>query len=203
MNNTSKPLMLFDIDLTLYDSLHFRALYPPLMANALNISLQELTRTQNIYLNTLEKSTDFLPQMYLRHIADHYKFPYRQLQAIYYDPGLFRASLYPDTIPALQKLHPLYILGIFTEGNTDFQINKLKYSGIWDYFNQKYIYIHRRKLDPEIIVRMPPNATVVDDRLEVVEKLQPFPRIQPVWLNRKNQITHLSVPTIHKLTDLT
>jgi hypothetical protein len=203
MNNTNKPLLLFDIDLTLYDSLHFRKIYPPLMVNALGITSEEYRETQKGYLNTLEKSTDFLPVKYLRHIAHTYSYPFQKLHDIYYNPELFRTSLYPDTIPALDKLKLNNTLGIYSEGNHDFQITKLKLSGIINYFDPNFIFIHRRKVDLEIINTLPANSTIVDDKLEVIKLLSLYPDIHPVWVNRTSTVSEVKFKTISSLLDLT
>jgi len=197
-----KPIILFDIDLTLYDSLHFRQLYPPLMAQALGISLDELRETQTGYLNTLEKSTDFLPEEYLQHIAETHSFPYQKLHDIYYDPGLFKASLYPDTVPALTRLKPDFNLGIFSEGYRNFQITKLKYSGIYDFFDPEYIFIHRRKTDPETLSSLPDNSLIIDDNPVIISLLLINLPIKPIWINRKNNLKNPDIITISSLNDI-
>jgi phosphoglycolate phosphatase-like HAD superfamily hydrolase len=173
------------------------------MVNALGITLEEYRDTQNGYLNTLEKSTDFLPVKYLRHIAHTYSYPFQKLHDIYYNPELFRASLYPDTIPALDKLKHKNTLGIYSEGNHDFQITKLKLSGIFDYFDPNFIFIHRRKIDPVIISSLPENTTIVDDRTDVIDSLSQYANLSLVWLNRKDNSQHPFIQTVNILTSLT
>jgi len=173
------------------------------MVNALGITLEEYRDTQNGYLNTLEKSTDFLPVKYLRHIAHTYSYPFQKLHDIYYNPELFRASLYPDTIPALDKLKLKNTLGIYSEGNHDFQITKLKLSGIFDYFDPNFIFIHRRKIDPVIISSLPENTTIVDDRTDVIDSLSQYANLSLVWLNRKDNSQHPFIQTVNILTSLT
>ena len=202
MTSTNKPLLLFDIDLTLYDSLHFRKMYPSLMAGAMNISLETLIQTQKSYTGKLERSTDFHPEDYLHHIADTHHFSYQKLHDIYYNPELFGASLYPDTIPALEKLQTGYTLGIYSEGNHDFQITKLKLSGIYQYFDPKFIYIHPRKLNPEIVRSLPEKTTIIDDRLEIISVIHNYRHLIPIWLNRHGSKIYFHTKSISDLKQL-
>lgn len=203
MNNTNKPLLLFDIDLTLYDTNLFRQLYPPVMAKAMNISIQTLNKTQKSYTDRLAKSTDFLPEDFLHHIADVHNRSYEKLHDIYYNPENFHESLYPDVFPSLQRLKGHHTLGIFSEGFISFQTTKLKLSGIYNFFDPNFIFITRRKNESDIISQLPVNTTIIDDRIEVLESLSQFPNLTLVWLNRKDHSSSPTTKTIHSLTQLT
>ena len=202
MTNTNKPLILFDIDLTLIDSIRLRHTYNSQLSYELKISIKEFNDTKDKYLNRLEKSTDFLPEDFLKHIADTHNHSYQTLQNIYYNPENFQDALYPDTIPALQKLKKEYIFGIYSEGFFSFQITKLKYSGIYNYFDPDFIYIHRRKAISDIPKTLPGGTIIVDDRIEALESLSQFPNLSLVWLNRKDNSIHPSIPTIQSLNEL-
>ncbi|MEK7611402.1 MAG: hypothetical protein AAB486_03480 [Patescibacteria group bacterium] len=117
-------------------------------------------------------------------------------------PDLYRRSLYPDTLPSLAKLQASHRLGIFTEGFRKFQLTKLKLSGLLPLFNRDLTFIHRRKLTPTAIKRLPKGAIIVDDNLEVVETLLKFPYVTPVWLNRKDKKKHPQIRAIRSLTEL-
>jgi hypothetical protein len=132
MNNTNKPSILFDIDLTLFDANLFRLNVYPILAGAIKISLPEFNETLASYTNALEKSSDFLPNRFLRHIAKAHSFPFKELFNTYFHPRHFTDALYPDTVPALQKLFPGRNLGIYSEGYLEFQTTKLRLSGILD-----------------------------------------------------------------------
>ena len=202
MNNTNKPSILFDIDLTLFDADLFRLNVYPRLAEAIKISLPEFNETLASYTNALEKSSDFLPNRFLRHIAKAHSFPFQQLYDTYFHPRNFKDALYPDTLPALQQLCSPYNLGIYSEGYEDFQTTKLRLSGILDYFDPDLIYIHRRKIDPSFLNSLPNQTLIVDDRLKVIDNLNPHSNTTPVWLNRKDNTTHPTAKTIHSLTEL-
>ena len=202
MNNTNKPSILFDIDLTLFDANLFRLNVYPKLAEAIKISLPEFNQTLASYTNALEKSSDFLPNRFLRHIAKAHSFPFQQLYDTYFHPRNFINALYPDTVPAIQKLFPANSLGIYSEGYRDFQVTKLKLSGILDYFDPDFLYIHRRKIDPTVLNSLPNDSVIIDDRLEVINGMAPYPNITPVWLNRNDYTTHPLVKTIRSLTEL-
>jgi FMN phosphatase YigB (HAD superfamily) len=202
MNNTNKPSILFDIDLTLFDADLFRLNVYPRLAEEVNISLPEFNETLASYTNALEKSSDFLPNRFLRHIAKAHSFPFQQLYDTYFHPQNFKEALYPDTMPALQELFPGRSLGIYSEGYRDFQTTKLRFSGILDYFDPDLIYIHRRKIDPDFLRTLPEKTTIIDDRIKVLESLSQISNLSLVWLNRKDTATHPSIRTILLLTDL-
>ncbi len=202
MNNTNKPSILFDIDLTLFDADLFRLNVYPRLAETIKISLPEFNGTLAAYTNALEKSSDFLPNRFLRHIAKDHSFPFQQLYNTFFNPQNFINALYPDTVPGLQKLFPGRSLGIYSEGYREFQTTKLRLSGILDYFNPDLMHIHRRKIDPAVLNCLPNDSVIVDDRPEMISGLIPYPNITPVWLNRKDDATHPTVKTIHSLTEL-
>jgi FMN phosphatase YigB (HAD superfamily) len=197
-----KPLILFDIDYTLYNTGHFIGLVNPLITSALNITPEILSQTLKDYLNTLTKSTDFLPADFLRILANNYSFSYQKLHDIYFKPELYKSSLFPDTIPALQKLSPDFTLGIYSEGFQDFQTAKLKNCEILDFFNPDYIFIHARKAEPEILKSLPENSVIVDDKPEIINEVKVDGRLTPVWLNRTDSSLFPGIRTLHSLTDL-
>ena len=196
------PLILFDIDYTLYNTRHFIELVNPLIMSALNITPEELSQTLKDYLNTLAKSTDFLPEDFLRILANNYSYSYQKLHDIYFSPELYKSSLFPDTVPALQKLYPDFNLGIFSEGFPDFQTLKLKNSGILGYFDTKYIFIYNRKTDLKILRSLPADTTILDDKSDVIQTIKQFPHLKPVWINRGLVRPDTSFATIKTLLEI-
>lgn len=202
-NETMKPLLLFDIDSTLLNTNQLREFFDKSFADSLTVELSRVTTAKDSYLAALEKSTDFNPDDYIRSFCKDFKVDKKALTRIYFEVlDLYRQSLYPETMTTLRKLQTVYRLGIFTEGFRKFQLTKLKNSGIFDLFDRKLIFIHRRKLTANIINYLPYRAFIVDDNPEVIEVLKKYPHVTPVWLNRKDQSKDPTAVTIHNLKEI-
>jgi phosphoglycolate phosphatase-like HAD superfamily hydrolase len=197
-----KPIILFDIDRTIFNTDQFRYNYMHKFLSLMHVPAEKFEEGRTSYHNTLEKHTDFLPEDYLKHLSAFFNFPLEKLRHAYYTPDNFTQALFPDTLPALTSLSRSNTLGIFSEGYSSFQITKLKLSGIYDYFVPRYTHIHRRKLDLQIIKSLPHNCTVVDDNPEVISILTGHFGIDPVLLNRNASSSIPGSKTIHSLLDL-
>ena len=157
-----------------------------------------------LYAKSLAKSTDYNPDGYIRHLKKIFSLKSsKALKRIYFKtPSLYRLALYPETRAALTILKTAYRLGIYTEGFRKFQKAKLKLSGLLPFFEPDLTFIHRRKLTPWAVKQLPGGAAIVDDNLEVINALSKFPRVTPVWLNRKDKKKPLLIRTIHSLKEL-
>jgi len=193
-------IIVFDIDRTLYNTDKFHDIYTEKFTKDLDISPEKLSDSVSAYKRSLKKSTDFLPKHFLRFLSRSLNISLNQLEKYYLSPDNFTHSIYPDVIPALKKLSKHCSLGVFSEGYISFQ--KLKISSIRNYFNPGLIFILRRKTFPVNIRKIPSGSTVVDDNPEIINQLTKYPNLHPVWLNRKDDSSHPSAPTIHSLIDL-
>ena len=82
-----------------------------------------------------------------------------------------------------------------------YQINKLKLSGIYKFFDEDKIIISRNKSTFKLVEKMG-TATVVDDWPEVIDYLSQYPQITPIWLNLLDNKKHKTAKTIHSLGEL-
>ena len=202
-----KPVLLFDVDLTLFNTEKFKAAYPKSIASHFKISHDQFLIIGNEYRASLKKHTDYNISDYLKSISKRFNLPLYELKQICFSPENF-ACLYPDTLPTLSILSSKYRLGIFSEGFKIFQTTKLKLSGIYHLFNPELIYIFRRKTTSASLAKLPRNSTIIDDNLKVIEsllasKLTSSRNLKPIWLNRKNHPVHPGVHTINSLASLT
>lgn len=118
-----------------------------------------------------------------------------------FDTGLFKESkflthkIYKEVIGVLDNLSKIAILGIFSEGNIDFQKRKLKETSIERYFTKDNTHIVLNKLDElkETLEKYRNRKTFfVDDKLTILfDAKKLFPDIFTIWVKKgfyaKNQ----------------
>lgn len=119
------------------------------------------------------------------------------------DSELTHYVLYKEVPDALEKLAEHAILGILSQGETDFQLKKLHNTDIFDYFAPENIHIFTQKhlsygLVLPLYVEMEA-VFFVDDRLEqLAEAKKKTASITTVWMKRgryvKKQMEEKFVP---------
>lgn len=96
--------------------------------------------------------------------------------------------LYPDVENVLLKLHSKIQLGILSQGEHDFQIAKLKNTGIFNFFKSEYIFIVEDKHgELQHIMKFLKDFDVifVEDKKEMLERAKEFdPEIKTVWVQK-------------------
>ncbi len=194
-------IILLDIDGTLFDAERFGREIRAEFIKVLKIDEGELMRAIADYYAALEASTDFSPRDITLHIGQRYNINPIVLDQVFWENDkIYKSSLYPEVANVLKKLSETHILGIFSQGNEEFQARKLKAAGITDYFSKDYTFIHARKLLDETIARLPAGATVIDNKHDVAVKLSPF--VDSIWLNRRTKDSDSEVRTIHSLEEV-
>lgn len=112
------------------------------------------------------------------------------------ESNLSKPKIYKEVIRALEDLKKIAVLGIFSEGDLDFQKTKLKEDGIDKYFGKENVHIVSNKLDAlKNVLRKYNKETktfFVDDKLTILFAAKKmFPKIFAVWVRRgfyaKNQ----------------
>lgn len=180
-----KGIILFDIDNTLIDTKKLSILAYTDIARQTGKSFEEISELKDKYKDSLEVNTDFYPNRLMDFLIKKIGQP---IDNPFDKKEIYVESLFGETIEILTKLKQSKRLGIYSEGFTDYQTQKLEFSGIIDFFDKDLIFIERRKLDDDSLKKLrkiPDRVTVVDDNSKVVEKLGQTERFQTVWLNLK------------------
>jgi FMN phosphatase YigB (HAD superfamily) len=118
-----------------------------------------------------------------------------------FDTGLFKEtnlekfSLYPEVVDVLSELSKEAILGIFSEGEEEFQKTKLKTTKIDHFFHKDHMYIEKEK--EKIIEKIKTkykdaSIIIVDDKLPMLSLTKKQnPHAFTIWIKRgeyaKNQ----------------
>lgn len=194
-------LILFDIDGVLFDSEKFGKLIRAEFVKILNISEEELIRANADYYAKLETTTDFNPREITSYLAEHFDADQKALDQVFWENDeIYKGAIYQDVSEALKKLSGKYTLGIFSQGNEELQRKKLDASGIKKYFKDEHIMISVRKLSDDAIELLPRDATLIDNKHDVVIALKKFTNV--IWLNRKTEDSDPDIRTIHTLSEL-
>lgn len=108
--------------------------------------------------------------------------------AFFKESGLSEHKIYEEVISVLENLNKVALLGIFSEGNIDFQIRKLKETNIEKYFAQDNTHIVLNKLDElkGIFQRYKNrNFFFVDDKFTILfDAKKAFPDVFTIWVKR-------------------
>lgn len=101
---------------------------------------------------------------------------------------LLEHKIYEEVIDVLDNLSKIAILGIFSEGDIDFQRTKIKETKIEKYFEQENIHIVLNKLDKlrGILNKYKNRKTFfVDDKLSILFAAKNmYPEVFVVWVKR-------------------
>ena len=197
-----KETILFDIDYTLLNATVSKQNYREKISKLVGVSVDDYMVVEKDYMNRESGFTDFHPDDYIKHMCRNYNVDEVCVREVFFDDQNFVEALYPDVIPALEKLSESYGLGIFSEGFEDFQMTKLHKSGLSHFFKKDLTFIFRRKLMEGALNMLPENCFIVEDNPSVIDALVEFGRVQPVWLNRKSEEKHREIPTIGNLENL-
>lgn len=108
--------------------------------------------------------------------------------ATFKESNLTNYSLYVEIAPLLKDLSKTAMLGIFSQGEVDFQKKKLKETGIDKHFIDEYINIVESKIDTiETVIDKYKNYEIflIDDRIDNLEMAKRHnPNIKTVWVKR-------------------
>lgn len=102
--------------------------------------------------------------------------------------GLTEFRLYDEVIPVLETLSQRYDLGIFSEGEKEFQMAKLLKTMIDKHFKAEHKHIVVKKVDffdsifPAYSHK---KVSLVDDKLSILKEVSDkYPSIQTIWIKR-------------------
>lgn len=198
-----KSPVLFDIDNTLIDTVRVKFLTIRNLASALNTSQNLLNKVVQKYTNSLKSSSDFDPSDYLKVISNHFGKDSDELNKVFYNRATYSLSLFSEVREVLIKLGVKNKLGVFSEGFSDFQTQKLLLTDIYKYFDKDIIFIFRRKMTQEALDKLPVNSVIIEDNRANAETLQSKGLFKVFWLNRKDDSVSPKAETIFDLEDLT
>lgn len=188
----SRSIILFDIDNTLLDTKQFASRAFEMVRILYELPQEKFDADKQAYYSSLELSTDFTPETFVDFLAETNRGeasladPKKMVEAVsyFYEDEALQQAVFDDVIPNLQRLRNGYTLGIFSQGDKKYQLKKIENTGLIRFFEQKYIFIEKRKTTPEIVSLLPNPIVVVDDRREVLEQVANIEGLSAVHLVR-------------------
>ncbi len=194
--------ILFDIDRTLFDTDQFVKNTQTSAAKHLNVDLETLQKAKQEYTKTLTYDALFQPIDYTNHLGRTFGVdPEPLLSDFLHTQEHYRSAVFSESHEVLRALKQEKTLGVFSEGNLDFQRKKLEHTRLLSHFDPHHIYISERKLDPRVLDTIPKDAVIIDDKPIIIEALHQMGR-SAIWMNRKSKKKHPKVPTIFHLSEL-
>lgn len=198
-----KKIILFDWDDTLFSKTEYKRNLRSNLARMCGVSKEEIFDFEEKYFKNLGKSGDFQIDNFVKNFGQKFGKKIEKGDFGSDKLGIYSKALFPEAISVLNDLKNDFILGIYSQGFVNLQMLKIKSSGIGNFFDEKFIYINRDKLNANFLAKLPDGAIIVDDKREVVQKLEALNRFKVVWVNRKNDNGVVEgVTTVRSLSEL-
>lgn len=145
-------IILFDIDRTLVDTDKFKKkAHRTILPSLLGISPEDLQVLHDSYLGSIEASIYFSPRKFTSFLQDELNFGEEirkeVLDTWVSSKNIWRSCVYPEVSEALESLKVEHFLGIFSEGNFEYQNAKLSCAGLLHYFEPRLIFIFPDKIE--------------------------------------------------------
>lgn len=197
-----RDAILFDFDRTLFDTSLFGREISEKIEKLLNIPPGLFNNIKKQYQSKLLNPTDFDPDDFLLLLSKESSVSLQDLKKTFFkDSQCYKSAVYSEVIDVLKKLRKQSELGIYSEGVIDWQMLKLRNSGLIKFFDPKLIFIFRRKTLPEALAKLPKDCVIVEDNLQVIDELSQN-KFNSIWINRKDASLTENVRTIHTLDEL-
>jgi FMN phosphatase YigB (HAD superfamily) len=102
--------------------------------------------------------------------------------------GLTQHKNYDEVESILKLVSEEALLGVFSEGDREFQLEKLKKTQIYKYFSPEYIFIVESKVDElKTLLEIKNKSRIffVDDRLSILSDIKKIlPEALVIWVKR-------------------
>jgi len=199
----TRKTILFDIDKTLLNTEVLVETINKRLANILNTEENNIKHMHHKYRRSLGSNIEYDPKDFVKFIIDSTSNgSQKKLINIYYGKdNIYEKCLFKEVDAVLKQLKKNHTLGVFSEGIAKFQNHKFKSLGIERFLEKDRVFITSKKTTDSYLKRIPKDAIIVDDKLEIVELLDKK-GFKVIWINRKSKDRHPKIPTIHNLKDL-
>ncbi|MBI2033127.1 MAG: hypothetical protein HYT10_01535 [Candidatus Levybacteria bacterium] len=186
-----QPLILIDIDNTLFDSGTFRQkLFTHLSKRIQKFGVKITPEIcQEIYNSHIQKYGLFVPDEFINALLENKGKKEGVLEIIegaLFDTKFMKSHFYQETFQVLEKLSAIGTLGIFSQGNTKFQNAKIK--SIKHFFHKEHIHIveNKKNIFEKIISKYDAEKVyLIDDFLSILFSVKKrFPNVTVIWMKR-------------------
>lgn len=197
----TNKVILFDIDYTLFDTTKFKKLVAEEIASVIQFPGKNFYELLEEVYYKARFDNHFEPSLFSASLQEKVKKAVydERMQSIWFDQKLMKKALYPEVQHVLQQLQTLQIpCGIFSTGNTEFQLAKI--SSLDDTLQKSHIHIfsNKEKNIAELLQEYHNYSVfLIDDYLSILEKTKKsHPNITTVWMKRGKFAENVSFPTV-------
>ncbi|HSX09795.1 MAG TPA: hypothetical protein VLF93_06595 [Candidatus Saccharimonadales bacterium] len=190
-----KPIVIFDIDFTIFDTAQLRHNRYKIFSKRLGYDdfNEFLTIARETEEETKEKEKHFVPRVFLSLLKKKAKsdISLEEMESIFFDEEFYEKSLYSDVLDVFDELITKRHVGValLSTGEKEFQYYKIR--ALQKYLNNEHIHIFRDKV-PElkkILSKYKDNTVfLVDDMLHVLKEAKKVdPNVMTIWIKRKRE----------------
>src|SRR3989344_2164631 len=138
-----KKIIFFDIDGTLFDVSLFINLLHQKLIDRFGLTSQDISKLKILYDEVKKENGYFLPSSFFSKITNHFpSVDEKGIEEIFQSIDLFEKSVYKDT-SVVKNLADLAIIGIFSQGEENFQKSKIAFLNAL--LNRDNVYIFPNK----------------------------------------------------------
>lgn len=187
-----KPIVLFDIDNTLFDAEKFRRkIFQETIKATEHKSPYGLEKKiQDVYVASRRATGFFNPKLFIKDLIKELKIKTGSsvLEKLIFKEDIFLGNLYKETKQVLDLLskNRLLTIGVFSTGHDSFQRKKIK--EIQDLFHKEHIhiFIFKEKELQNIIKRYKEyRLYLIDDFLEILHRAKKLNKnVFTIWMKR-------------------
>ena len=199
----NKKIILFDWDDTLFSKTEYKKNLRNNLARICETTEEKIFEFEEKYFDSLSRSDNFEINDFVNNFAQKFNKKIELNDFSTDNLKIYSKALFPETIEVLNKIKEKYILGIYSQGFVNLQKLKIKNSGVENYFDENLFFIDRNKTQIDFIKKLPIEATIIDDKKEIIEALKNNrPDIKLIWINRIDEEKMENIKTIKNLKEL-
>lgn len=212
--SNKKPIVLFDIDYTMFDVKHFDINFHKYIAKLLDLDERSVQDSAlKIMLDLIEKEHFLDIDKYLKTILLEFKKEKYliKVEKFLFAKDFFKKGFYPDVGVTIRILKDMVRLGIFSQGDERLQGAKISQSGLRHFFEKELVYLIKpKKLDflPSLMtIHKEDKVYLIEDKLDVLHEVKKqMPSVFGIWIKRgwyaKNQKNIAGFIPDAEITDL-
>ena len=175
---TIKPVILLDLDNTLFDTPSYR--------KSVFTKIGNFSVCQEIYDEMMRGRGYFLPEAFAKIVSERLGKRKEKIMDILFDPKTFKDKLHKEVLDSLKKLTLIGEVGILSQGDKKFQSAKIVH--FQHLLNSSHVHIVAdKKLDMLSIFKNLSDYKVyfVDDILPMLQAAKKIdPSIVTIWMRR-------------------
>lgn len=196
--------LLFDIDFTLIDSAKLKDIHFENIVRKTSFDRKQLENIFSRYISYIGSAKNFKIDDFSQILSKLHRTKISVIESIFYNISFYKKCIYPDIKQNLKKLSNLgHHLGIFSEGDINFQTIKLLSVEISDILNQELIFISDKKDRKRFLSNVPAESIIIDDNLAKLQRIKKLmPSIEPIHINRLKSKSDSKLTTINDLNQL-